>query len=48
MYKGNVCAPKYQKMKILVLREMHNIPYVGHLGYQNTIAVVKGQHFWQE
>jgi hypothetical protein len=33
-------------MKNLVLREMHNVPYVGHPGYQKTIAVVKGQYFW--
>jgi hypothetical protein len=25
-------------MKNMVLREMHNVPYVGHPGYQKTIA----------
>jgi hypothetical protein len=22
------------------------VPYVGHLGYQNTIVVVKNQYYW--
>jgi hypothetical protein len=30
----------------LVLKEMHNVPYVGHPGYQKTIAVVRSQYFW--
>jgi hypothetical protein len=25
---------------------MHNVPYVGHPGYQKTIAVVKIQYYW--
>jgi hypothetical protein len=25
---------------------MHNVCYVWHLGYQKTIAVVRGQYFW--
>jgi hypothetical protein len=30
----------------MILREMHNVPYAGHLGYQKTIAVVKSQYYW--
>jgi hypothetical protein len=30
----------------MILREMKNIPYVGHPGYQKTIAVVKRQYYW--
>jgi hypothetical protein len=30
----------------MILKEMHNIPYVGHPGYHKTIAVVKSQHYW--
>jgi len=33
MYKGGIYVPKYQEMKKMVLREMHNVPYVGHPGY---------------
>jgi len=25
---------------------MHNVPYVGHLGYQKTIEIVISQYFW--
>jgi hypothetical protein len=25
---------------------MHNVPYVGHPGYQKTIAIVKSQYYW--
>jgi hypothetical protein len=30
----------------MVSGEMHNVPYVGHLDYQKTIAVIKSQYFW--
>jgi hypothetical protein len=46
VYRGIVYVPNFQKMKILVLKEMHNVPYVGHLGYQKTIVVVNNQYFW--
>jgi hypothetical protein len=30
----------------LVLKEMHNVPYVGHLSYQKKIAAMRTQLFW--
>jgi hypothetical protein len=33
MYKGSIYAPKSKEMKNIVLREMHNVPYVGHPSY---------------
>jgi hypothetical protein len=30
----------------MILREMHNVPYVWNPGYQKTIAVVKSQYSW--
>jgi hypothetical protein len=30
----------------MVSREMHNVLYVGHPGYQKIIAAVKSQYFW--
>jgi hypothetical protein len=30
----------------MILKEMHNVPYPGHLGYQKTIKVVKSQYYW--
>jgi hypothetical protein len=46
MYKGKVYVPNSREMKNIVLREMHNVPYVGNPGYQKTIAVVGSQYFW--
>jgi len=46
MYRGRVYVPKYQEMKKLVRREIHNVPYSRHPGYHKTIVVVKSQYFW--
>jgi hypothetical protein len=46
MYKGIIYVPNYQELKIMILREMHTIPYAGHQGYQKTIAAVKSQYYW--
>jgi hypothetical protein len=45
-YRGIIYVPNSQELKILILREMHNVTYVGHPGYQKTIAAVKSQYFW--
>jgi hypothetical protein len=47
MHKNKVYVPNYNELRKLVLKEMHNIPYVGHSGYQKTIAVVRSRYFWQ-
>jgi hypothetical protein len=46
MYKGKVYVPNSQGMKNIVLIEMNNLPYLRNLGYQKTIAIVRGQYFW--
>jgi hypothetical protein len=46
MYNGRTYVPNSQELKNMILREMHNVPYVGHLGYQKTIAAVKSQYYW--
>jgi hypothetical protein len=46
MDKGIIYVPNYQELKNLILKEMHNVPYVGHLGYHKTIAVVNSQYYW--
>jgi hypothetical protein len=30
----------------MILHEIHNVPYAGHLGYQKTVAVIKSHYFW--
>jgi hypothetical protein len=47
MYRGKIYVPNSQELKNLILREMHNVPYVGHPGYQKTIAAIKSQYYWQ-
>jgi hypothetical protein len=46
LYKGKVYVTNSNEMKIVVLKETHNVPYVRHPGYQKTIATVKSQYFW--
>jgi hypothetical protein len=46
MYRGIIYIPNFQELKNLILREMHNVPYAGHPGYQKTIATVKSQYYW--
>jgi hypothetical protein len=29
-----------------ILKEMHNVTYAGHSGYQKTVAAVKSHYFW--
>jgi hypothetical protein len=46
VHRGRIYVSKYSEMKNTLLREMHNVPYVGHPRYQKTIAVVRSQYFW--
>jgi hypothetical protein len=45
-YTNIIYVPNSQELRIVILREMHNVPYVGHPGYQKTVAVVKSYYFW--
>jgi hypothetical protein len=46
LYRGKVYVSNSMELKNIVLREMHNVPYVGHPGYQKSITAIKSQHFW--
>jgi hypothetical protein len=46
LYKNIIYVPNVQELKLMILNEMHNVPYVGHPGYQKTVAVVKSHYFW--
>jgi hypothetical protein len=46
LYKNKIFVPNVQCLKHMILQEMHNVPYVGHLGYHKTIAAVKSHYFW--
>jgi hypothetical protein len=40
-----VYVPNSEELRNFVLKEMHNAPYVGHLGYQKIIATIRSRHF---
>jgi hypothetical protein len=46
MHKNRIYVPSSGELRNLVLKEMHDVPYVGHLGYQKTITAVRSQFFW--
>jgi hypothetical protein len=46
LYKNRVYIPNVQELKLVILKEMHNVTYVGHPGYQKTVAAVKSHYFW--
>jgi hypothetical protein len=46
MYKGIIYIPNFQELKNMILREMNNVPYARHPGYQKTIVAFKGQYYW--
>jgi hypothetical protein len=48
MYRGKIYVPNSNELKNVILREMHNVPYVGHPGYHKTIVVVKSQYYWPD
>jgi hypothetical protein len=46
MHKNRIYVPSSRELRNLVLKEMHDVPYVGHTGYQKTITAVRSQFFW--
>ena len=41
LYKNIIYVPNVQDLKLMILNEMHNVPYAGHPGYQKIVAAVK-------
>jgi hypothetical protein len=46
MHKNRIYVPSSRELRNLVLKEMHDVPYVGHSSYQKTITVIGSQFFW--
>jgi hypothetical protein len=46
MHKNRIYVPSSGGLRMLVLKEMHDVPYAGHPGYQKKIIVVRIQLFW--
>jgi hypothetical protein len=34
------------ELKNIMTREIHNVPYDGHLGYKKSLTGVRIQYFW--
>ena len=45
-YKGRIYNPDVAELRRVVMDEIHQAPYSGHLGYQKTIAIARKQYFW--
>jgi hypothetical protein len=41
LYKNKIYVPNVHDLKLRILNEMHNVPYVGHPGYQKIMAAIK-------
>jgi hypothetical protein len=48
MYKDTVYVLNSIEIKNAVLREMDNVPYVGHPRYHKRIAPIRSQYLWLE
>jgi hypothetical protein len=46
LHKNRVYVPNVRELKLEILKEMHNVTYAGHPGYQKTVAAVKSHYFW--
>jgi hypothetical protein len=46
MHKNRFYVLSSGELRDLVLKEMHNVPYVGHPGYQKMIRTSRSQLFW--
>jgi hypothetical protein len=46
LYKNRICVPNSQELRIMILEEMHNVPFVGHPAYQKIVATIKSHYFW--
>ena len=45
-YRNKVYVTNSQELRSVILKEMHNVPYVGHPRYQKIVSVVKSQYYW--
>jgi hypothetical protein len=46
MYKNIIYVLNFTELRIMILKEMNNVPYDGHPRYQKIVAAVKNHYFW--
>ena len=45
-FKDMIYVPDSSELKKMMLREFHVKRYLGHPGYQKTLAIVKRYYYW--
>ena len=45
-YKNKVYISNSENVQKMVLKEMQDLQYAGHYGYQKIVAVVKKDYYW--
>jgi hypothetical protein len=48
LYMNIIYASNSLKLRSTILKEMHNVPSVGHPGYQKILSTVKSQYYWPD
>ena len=46
LYKNILYVPNVPKFNFIILNEIHKTPYLGCLGYQNIITMLRKYYFW--
>ena len=46
LYKNRLYVPNVPEIKLLILNEVHKIPYSRHPGYQKAITMLRKDYFW--
>ena len=46
MHRDRVYVPDVGDIRKMVMKQMDDVPYVTHLGYQKIVAIVRKQYYW--
>ena len=46
LYRNLTCVPNSHELRSTILKEIHNVPYVGHPKYHKIVLVAKSQYYW--
>ena len=46
LFKNGLYVPNISEVKLLILNEIHKIPYSRHRGYEKMITMLRKEYFW--
>jgi hypothetical protein len=46
LYRNRIYVPSSHELRSMILKEMHNVSYAGHPGYQKTVVAIKSHYYW--